>query len=171
MSITFVVLCHNGQRFDPAQLSPDDSELSLSDGNGRDVLAALGIDETCSSRPWPIARCRSLLTTARRNRLGQRSPAVSSTEHSEPGRMTLIECGRREGYVERLAFLEAADRAPARLPRCAASARVPPAKCVRDETAPPKAARAKTKRSRPISKPTTLPPNARKVCNAPAHPP
>jgi hypothetical protein len=44
---------------------------------------------------------RSHLTVARRNRLGHRSPAVPTAEHSEPGRMTLIECGRPEGYVER----------------------------------------------------------------------
>jgi hypothetical protein len=74
MSITFVVLCHNGQRFDRAPLSPDDSELSLSNGNGHGVLAALGIDKTCSSQPWPIDRFRPLLTTARRNHLGHRSP-------------------------------------------------------------------------------------------------
>lgn len=101
MSITFAVLHQNGQRFDRAPLLPDDSDLSLSNDNAYDVLAALGIEDSCSSSPWPITRFRSLLTVARRNRLGHRSPAVPTTEHSEPGRMTIIECGRSEGYVER----------------------------------------------------------------------
>ncbi len=101
MSITFAVLRQNGQRFDRAPLSPDDSDLSLSNDNAYDVLAALGIDDSCSSSPWPIARFRSLLAVARRNLLGHRSPAIPTTEHSEAGRMTVIECGRPEGYVER----------------------------------------------------------------------
>ena len=100
MSITFAVLRQNGLRFDRAPLSPDDSHLSLSNDNAYDVLAALGIEDSYSSSPWPIARFRSLLAAARRNRLGRRSPAVATTEHSEPGRMTVIECGRPEGYVE-----------------------------------------------------------------------
>lgn len=101
MSITFAVLRQNGQRFDRARLSPDDSDLSPSNDNAYDVLAALGIEDSYSSSPWPIARFRFLLATARRNRLGHRSPAVPTTEHNEPGRMTIIECGRPEGYVER----------------------------------------------------------------------
>ena len=82
MSITFAVLRQNGQRFDRVPLSPDDSDLSLSNDNAYDVLAALGIEDSYSLSPWPIARFRSLLAVARRNRLGHRSPAVPTTEHS-----------------------------------------------------------------------------------------
>ena len=59
MSITFAVLRQNGQRFDRAPLSPDDSDLSLSNDNAYDVLAALGIQDSYSLSPWPIMRFRS----------------------------------------------------------------------------------------------------------------
>ena len=99
MSISFTPLRQNANRFE--RVLPDDDELSLSNANASDVLDALGIDESYSSSPWPIACFRSLLTVARRKRLNYRSPEIPTTEHSEPGRMTIVECGRPEGYVER----------------------------------------------------------------------
>ncbi len=101
MSITFVVLRQSGQRYDRAPLNADDSELSLSNENAHDVLDTLGIEDPYSSSPWPIAPFRSRLAATRRKRLGHQSPAIPTTEQSEPGRMTIIECGRPEGYVER----------------------------------------------------------------------
>ena len=101
MSITFVVLRQSGQRYDRAPLTADDSELSLSNENAHDVLDALGIEDPFSSSPWPIAPFRARLAATRRKRLGHQSAAIAATERSEPGRMTIIECGRPEGYVER----------------------------------------------------------------------
>jgi len=101
MSITFVVLRQSGQRYDRARLTADDSELSLSNENAHDVLDALGIEDPYSSSPWPIAPFRARLAATRRKRLGHQSAAIATTERSEPGRMTIIECGRPEGYVER----------------------------------------------------------------------
>ena len=101
MSITFVVLRQSGQRYDRTPLTADDSELSLSNENAHDVLDALGIEDPYSSPPWPIAPFRARLAAARRKRLGHRSAAIATTERSEPGRITIIECGRLEGYVER----------------------------------------------------------------------
>ncbi len=37
----------------------------------------------------------------RRKHFNHRSAAIPATEHSDPRRMTIIECGRAEGYVER----------------------------------------------------------------------
>jgi hypothetical protein len=101
MSITFVVLRQSGQRYDRTPLTADDSELSLSNENAHDVLDALGIEDPYSSSPWPIAPFCSLLTATRRKRLGHQSAAIATTERSEPGCVTMIECGRPEGYVER----------------------------------------------------------------------
>ncbi len=101
MSFTFVVLRQSGQRYDRAPLTADDSELSLSNENAHDVLDALGIEDTYSSSPWSIAPFRALLTATRRKRLGHQSAAIATTGRCEPGRMTIIECGRPEGYVER----------------------------------------------------------------------
>ncbi|WP_294542234.1 hypothetical protein [uncultured Rhodoblastus sp.] len=100
MSISFLLYNQDSANFRLTPL-PDDAQLSLSNDNAFAVLEALGIEEPCSSSPWPIACFRSLLTVARRKRLGHSSPASPSAEHHEPGRMTLIDCGRAEGYIER----------------------------------------------------------------------
>jgi hypothetical protein len=100
MSIDFHLYRQEGAFFRLMPL-PDDAEVSLSSANVLDVLDAIGIKDSCSSSPWPIGCFRSLLTVARRNRLGHSSPAVPFAQHREPGQMTWIECGRAEGYIER----------------------------------------------------------------------
>lgn len=103
----------------------------LSNDNAYDVLAALGIEDSYSSSPWPIARFRSLRAVARRNLLGHRSPAIPTTEHSEAGRMSVIECARPEGYVEQrlkdFPIWSIADLRPAQHMSAGDEARVRPA--------------------------------------------
>jgi hypothetical protein len=100
MSINFNLYTQEAALFRLVPL-PDDAELSLSHGNALDILDAIGIEESYSSSLWPIACFRSLLTVARRKRLGHSSPAIPLTEDRQPGRITWIECGRDEGYIER----------------------------------------------------------------------
>ena len=100
MTVSFTLYKANGQHFD---LLPgnDDREFNLSNANAADVLDALGIEDSFSQRPWPIACFRSLLVVARRKRLGHASPAIPVTEIRERGFMLMIDCGRAEGYIER----------------------------------------------------------------------
>jgi hypothetical protein len=100
MTVSFNPLKANGHTF--SRLPEfDDLEVSLSNDNARDVLAALGIDDLCSTTPWPLPCSRAVLVVARRKRLGHASPAIPRSETREPGSMLLINCGRDEGYVER----------------------------------------------------------------------
>ena len=79
---------------------PEECELNLSNANGLDLLDALGIDDACPDEPWPIQYFRTLVTVARRKRLDHLSPAIATTEDKEYGRVTIIHCGRAEGYIE-----------------------------------------------------------------------
>ncbi len=99
MTVSFNLYKATGDRFDLA-LSSDDLEFSLSTANAADVLDALGIEMSYSDAPWPLAAFRALLIVARRKRLGHASPAIPMSEKQESGRITLIECGRAEGYIE-----------------------------------------------------------------------
>jgi len=78
MSVTFSPLRQNGNRFDLALPSGDDSDLSLSNANTYDALDALGIEDPYSSSPWPIACFRSLLTVAPPKAL---EPSVAGNSH------------------------------------------------------------------------------------------
>jgi hypothetical protein len=99
MTVSFTLLKATGQTFHrlPGQ---DDREFNLSNANAADVLDALGIEQSFSESPWPIPCFRALLVVARRKRLGHASPAISVTETRERGSMTIIDCGRPEGYIE-----------------------------------------------------------------------
>jgi len=99
MSVSFILLKANGQRFDPLP-GHEDREFSLSNANAAEVLDALGIENSFSERPWPIHCFRALLIVARRKRLGHASPAIPVTELQEQGEMLVIDCGRAEGYIE-----------------------------------------------------------------------
>jgi len=98
MSITFSTYRRDGDKF-ASVLTGEDAELDLSNANGRDLLEALSIEDICGS--WPISCFRSVLTVARRKRLGHRSPEIPVSADHEPGRMLIIDCGRSEGYIER----------------------------------------------------------------------
>ncbi len=78
----------------------DGFEVSVSNGNAVELLLALGL----SPEPdgvFTLDAFSGLVTAALRRHLGQRSPEVPPAEHAEPGKMTMIHCGRSEGYIER----------------------------------------------------------------------
>ncbi|ACB97270.1 hypothetical protein [Beijerinckia indica] len=100
MSISFNAFHQKDNAFHFVDL-PDDIELCLSSANGTDLLNTLGIEDSCSSAPWPIEAFRALVTVARRKRLDYRSPEIPTTAHQEPGHAMVIDCGRSEGYIER----------------------------------------------------------------------
>jgi len=99
VTVSFNLYKATGDRFDLA-LSSDDLEFSLSNANAADVLDALGIDTSYSVAPWPLPAFKALLIVTRRKRLGHASPAIPMSRKQESGRITLIECGRAEGYIE-----------------------------------------------------------------------
>lgn len=100
MTIQFTPLRLNDDRFQSVNL-PDDFEFCFSNANGLDLLDALGIEDAYATQPWPIQCFRALVTVARRKRLGHISPEIPTTEDRKEGRLTVIDCGRREGYIER----------------------------------------------------------------------
>ena len=105
MAVSFNPLKADGQLFTHLP-ELDDVELSLSNANAVDVLDALGIEDAISASPWPLPCFKALLVVARRKRIGHASPAIPLTGTPEPGSMVLIDCGRREGYIEqKLALL------------------------------------------------------------------
>jgi hypothetical protein len=99
MSLTFSTYRRDGAKYISVLTDHEDCDLSLSNDNGRDVLQALGIEDICCE--WPISCFRSVLTVARRKRLGHRSPEIPVSADRKPGRMLIIDCGRTEGYIER----------------------------------------------------------------------
>ncbi len=76
-----------------------EDEISLSNANGVDVLLAIGLEPEPAGIV-PLSAFAGLITAALRRHLGRRSPAIEPTSDGAPGRLTLIECGRREGYIE-----------------------------------------------------------------------
>ncbi len=80
----------------------DDLEMNVGNENGADLLLALGLnpDPNFQSDPMPIERFSALVTSALRRHLGHRSPKLESVTDREPGRCTIIDLGRREGYIE-----------------------------------------------------------------------
>jgi hypothetical protein len=101
MTVSFLLYKAAAHRFDLIPDPDGDRELSLSNANAADVLAALGVVDPFSDGPWPIDRFHARLVAVRRSRLDHASPAISAIETRSPGRMTLIDCGRPEAYVER----------------------------------------------------------------------
>ncbi len=82
------------------QGEPDELELSLSNGNGCDILLALGLAPDPYGEPYPIDIFAGLVTAALRRHLGQRSPGLPARVDAEKGRATIVFLGRREGYIE-----------------------------------------------------------------------
>ena len=78
----------------------DGLELSLSNGNGCDILLALGLAPDPHGEPYPIDIFAGLVTAALRRHLGQRSPGLPARVDVEKGRATIVFLGRREGYIE-----------------------------------------------------------------------
>lgn len=104
MSICFAPLVHKTDssiftRPPEARTDPDGYEFSVCNANGADLLLALGLTpEPCGD--LPIEAFSGRVTAALRRRLGQRSPAIPTSIDQAPGRITIIDGGRREGYLE-----------------------------------------------------------------------
>ncbi len=105
MTVCFTPYIHDQTR-DVFLLPPetrDDSErfeLSLSNSNGIDILLALGLTPDPASEPYPITRIANLVTAALRRHLGNRSPELVTCTDAPKGRLAIVYCGRREGYIE-----------------------------------------------------------------------
>lgn len=82
--------------------SPEDETfiVNLSNANAADVLAALGLSAADENNPMPIDAFSNLTTAALRRHLDNRSPERELIVDPVPGKMTIIHCSRREGYVE-----------------------------------------------------------------------
>lgn len=104
MSITFAPYVQSGNGWtiqEDARLDPETFEVDCSNANAADLLLALGWDcDPANSEPLPIDAFANLVTAALRRHLDHRSPETEPVTVAEPGRMTLIHCGRRPGYIE-----------------------------------------------------------------------
>jgi hypothetical protein len=105
MSISFHPYVYDAARsfwqFPPAaRQDPAAFEFNVSNANGADLLLALGIDPDVEHPPMTIDSFSTLVTAALRRHLGHRSPELEAVPDREPGKMTVIHCGRREGYIE-----------------------------------------------------------------------
>jgi hypothetical protein len=88
-------------KFPPAARQiPDSWEVNVSNANGAELLLAIGLNPDVDHHPMPIDRFSALITAALRRHLGHRSPELQATVHDNPGSMTIVHCGRREGYIE-----------------------------------------------------------------------
>ena len=87
---------------DAARADLDNNTINVSQANGLDLLDALGISTSCGVKP--LAEFTRLLAAARQadlaTRKGNISPALPTHVDAAPGRMTMIHCGRRSGYIE-----------------------------------------------------------------------
>ncbi len=81
----------------------DGNSVNVSNDNAAAILAALGIDGSLGVKP--LEEFAEIVAAARqadlKSRKGRRSPAVPATVDEQPGLVTMIDCGRRAGYVER----------------------------------------------------------------------
>ena len=106
MSISFLAraLQPGGTTWDVpgcALADPEALEVNVCNGNGYELLTALGLAPGPEGGPIPIDQFRGLITNALRRRLGKRSPALPVTEERSAGGATIAFLGRSEGYVER----------------------------------------------------------------------
>ncbi len=105
MSISFRPYIHDATRnlwsVPPlARQSPGDLELNVNNANGADLLFALGLDPDVSVLPMPIDLFGGLVAAALRRHLDQRSPELKTILDRQPGKLSVVRCGRREGYIE-----------------------------------------------------------------------
>jgi hypothetical protein len=105
MSISFQPYVYDADRClwllpDAARQNPDAFELNVSNANGADLLVSLGFTPDVSYPPVAIASFAALVTHALRRRLAKRSPELDTIIDHLPGAMTVVHCGRREGYIE-----------------------------------------------------------------------
>ena len=75
-------------------------EFNLSNANAADLLNALGLPYDVNAEPMPLGALSGLVTAALRRHLDKRSPELPTMTDRTPGKMTVVYCGRREGYIE-----------------------------------------------------------------------
>jgi hypothetical protein len=85
----------------PARFATQVLELNLSNANAADLLNALGLPSDQNAEPMPIEAFSGLVTAALRRHLGKRSPELPPITDTALDRITLVDCGRSEGYIER----------------------------------------------------------------------
>ena len=109
MTVNFKSYVFDQVRHTCCMLASRDDEtfiVNLSNANAADVLAALGLSADDENNPMPIDTFLNLTTAALRRHLDNRSPERELIVDVVPGKMTIIHCTRREGYVvERLGDL------------------------------------------------------------------
>jgi len=104
MSITFMPMIHDRatdewHMLDAAGADPDRFEVNVGNANGYDLLLALGLAPEPGGE-LALDAFAGLVTAGLRRHLGRRSPELAEATNAGPGRMTMIFCGRREGYIE-----------------------------------------------------------------------
>lgn len=79
----------------------ENETFELSNANASDLLSILGFEDLWSAPPEPIAAFLGRLTAALRNSTGRPSVEIPVTVDQAPGRLTVFDCGRVEGYLNR----------------------------------------------------------------------
>ena len=74
--------------------------MNVSNANAADLLLAIGLNPDVAQAPLPLDAFSALVTSALRRHLDRRSPALETVIDQEPGKLAMIHCGRREGYIE-----------------------------------------------------------------------
>jgi len=82
-------------------VGPENEVFELSNANASDLLAVLGFEDLWSAPPQPIAAFLGRLTAALRKSTGRPSAEIPVTVDDAPGQLTVIDCGRAEGYLNR----------------------------------------------------------------------
>ncbi|ATQ70760.1 hypothetical protein CQW49_22505 (plasmid) [Methylosinus trichosporium OB3b] len=75
--------------------------FDLSNANASDLLSVLGFEALWSAPPQPILGFLDRVTAALRKSIDQPSAEIPMTIDRAPGRMTVVDCGRAEGYLNR----------------------------------------------------------------------
>jgi hypothetical protein len=106
MSISFLPYIKNesSQRFEfPAVcLNNEAYEVNLCNANAHDVLQTLGLPT--ETEPVAINDFARVLSATLRKHIDRKSPEIRPSEDSQPGKMTIIDMGRRPGYIEEQIF-------------------------------------------------------------------
>ena len=79
----------------------ENGTFELSNANAFDLLSILGFEDLWSAPPQPIATFLGRLTAALRKSTGRPSAEIPVTVDQATGRLTVIDCGRAEGYLNR----------------------------------------------------------------------
>jgi hypothetical protein len=107
MSISFYPYIYNNtlNYFDFPEACEDTIDLfviNVCEANARDILNTLGF--AVEGKPVAIGVFAQLISNTLRKHLNHKSPLCEQVELIEPGKMTIIHMGRREGYIEEKIF-------------------------------------------------------------------